>query len=650
MTSSNGRRCFNVTGWTMAVMLAISAARGMVRADDETPIARTPPRLSLIQGEVSFWRPNATDWERASVNLALAPGDQLYSAENSRLELQIGARAFVRGDGDTQLGVVNQEPDYLQLKLTNGRMIVDLRQLDRGHTVEVDTPAAAFTLDQVGFYRIDVDKDRTRFITRRGGQAKVTPSGGQAIEIEPNEEVVIEGTGTPRVATNRATPVDNWDRWNYDRTDQILAADSERYVPAGMYGTYDLDRYGSWRVVPTYGRVWVPASVAPGWAPYSTGRWIYDPYYGWTWVDDAPWGWAPYHYGRWVYTDSYWAWAPGPIAVAVPPVYAPALVAFFTPVAGVSVGVGVPYVSWVALGWGEPLYPWWGPTFFIGYPWWGGWCGPHHDHDDHHHHDGDHHGGHDHYYQNVGVHNAVVTARREQFHGGGFTRVANTPMHAMQPVHGALPIAPNAARAGAWSVRPPAALVSKPVTTARPAGGGPVLSSRVGSTGPVPSFAGRGHAYDVAPRAATQLFGNRPPAMQPPAPPRAGQHVFQPMANQPRFTTGSLPRGTFSAPAVSQPRNDRPTGAGRVASNAPVAPPPPRAAHGSFSSPGPSRFGAGAPSAVPPRSPGSVASSRAPAPYHAVPAGPARAGVPHFAGGPRGAAHSGFHGGARGGR
>ena len=102
---------------------------------------------------------------------------------------------------------------------------------------------------------------------------------------------------------------------------------SARYVSSDVYGARDLDRYGSWRVVPNYGSVWVPAGVATTWAPYTTGSWILDPYYGWTWVDTAPWGWAPYHYGRWVYVNGFWAWAPGPVVVR--PAYAPALVAFY---------------------------------------------------------------------------------------------------------------------------------------------------------------------------------------------------------------------------------------------------------------------------------------------------------------------------------
>ena len=119
--------------------------------------------------------------------------------------------------------------------------------------------------------------------------------------------------------------LDAWDRWNYARTDALLDAVSARYVAAGVYGVDDLDHHGTWRVVPTYGAVWVPDSVPTGWVPYSTGRWILDPFYGWTWVDTAPWGWAPFHHGRWVHVDRVWAWAPGPIVAR--PVFAPALVA-----------------------------------------------------------------------------------------------------------------------------------------------------------------------------------------------------------------------------------------------------------------------------------------------------------------------------------
>ncbi|MGH7535248.1 MAG: DUF6600 domain-containing protein, partial [Gemmatimonadales bacterium] len=341
--------------------------------DESAAIGRTPPRLSYVDGQVSFWRPGAQDWAQAQVNTPLAPNDQVATGSPGTLELQIGGRAFVRAWANTRLGLENQEPDFVQFKVTAGHASFDLRTLEPGRTVEVDTPNAAFTIEHPGYYRVDVSAERTSFITRRGGRATVTPATGQAAAITPSEEVVVEGSASPRVASYVAPQLDDWDRWNYARTDRLLDAVSVRYVSTGMYGVSDLDQHGNWRVAPDYGPIWVPTAVPAGWVPYTTGAWTLDPYYAWTWVDAAPWGWAPYHHGRWVFVDRVWAWAPGPVLVR--PVYAPALVAFLG-APGLRVSIGGPVVGWVPLGWGEPLVPWWGPVGFVRTAWWGGWGGP----------------------------------------------------------------------------------------------------------------------------------------------------------------------------------------------------------------------------------------------------------------------------------
>jgi uncharacterized protein DUF6600 len=437
--------------------------------DTASTIGRTPPRLSYVDGEVSFWRPGAADWAPAQINTALVPGDETYTGNRGNLELQVGARAFVRGWGDTQLGLVNQEPDFLQLKVTAGHVSLDLRSVEPGHTVEIDTPAAAFTIDAPGYYRVDVSPERTTFITRRSGRATMTPAGGQAVAIAPSEEIVLESAPAPSIQSFVAPALDVWDTWNYTRTEELIDSMSARYVPAGVYGVDDLDHYGAWRVVPTYGPVWVPSAVATDWTPYSTGHWVADPYYGWTWVDDAPWGWAPYHHGRWVNVDGYWAWAPGPIVAR--PVYAPALVAFFG-APGVRVTVGAPFVSWVALGWGEPLVPWWGSERFVGHASWAGWGGPRivnnvvinrttvvdvrnvtv--------------------YKNAGVRNAVVAVRADAFGRRAVheARVTEVDVRRLEPIHGRLRVTPDASSFVAGSgaaVKPPTQIQQRQVVATR---------------------------------------------------------------------------------------------------------------------------------------------------------------------------------------
>jgi len=431
----------------------------------------TPPRLSLIEGQVSFWRPGATDWTAASLNTPLAPGDALYVGENGNLELQIGSQAYVRAGEQTQLSLVNRERRYLQFRIADGQASIDLRTLPAGLTVEVDTPNAAFTINSVGYYRLNVDKDTTLFITRRGGRATVIPVGGQAFSVAPAAELIVEGTSPPIVETYAAPELDAWDGWNYARTDHLVDSPSRRYLPPDVYSADTLDHHGDWRVVPDYGAVWVPAGLASDWTPYSTGHWIWDPFYGWTWIDDAPWGWAPFHYGRWVYLNGFWGWTPGTTVAQT--AYSPALVAFFNSHDGASIGIGagVPVLSWVALSWGEPVIPWWGRHGFKGKPWWGGWGGPR-------------------VVNNVVIHRdavvkvssitfrntrvakGMVAVRHDRFEHGRERPMSFSVSERQRftPVAGDLPVKPTAASltiGAATSVRPPQEVLTRPAVTLR---------------------------------------------------------------------------------------------------------------------------------------------------------------------------------------
>ena len=498
------------------VLVVALLMAGIPVAQAQTPEAAPdpgamPPRLSYLDGQVSFWRPGALDWGPAQENMALAPGDELYTGHPGNVELQAGPRTFVRAWGDTQLGLANQTADFLQLKVTTGYVALDVRDLPPGHVIEVDTPHAAFTIDRAGYYRADVAAERTSFITRRAGQATVTAPGAAAIAVAPSEEVVVAPGAAPIVQSFIAPEPDQWDRWNSARTDELLDSVSARYVPAGVYGVDDLDHNGDWRVVPTYGAVWVPRVGVAGWAPYTTGRWVWDPRFGWTWVDTAVWGWAPYHHGRWVNLDGMWAWAPGPIVAR--PVYAPALVAFFS-APGVRVSVGAPFVSWVALGWGEPVVPWWGRSGFVGRPAWMGWGGPRivnnvvvnrttvvNVNDIR-------------VYRNASVQRAVVAVQADRFGRARVqeARVTEVDVRRLEPVRGPLRITHDAASlmpATGPAVRPPEATLSRSVVATRPLPRRERMTPEAGRAGTPPTTPAA--RIVPSPRAAVSPFRRRRP-------------------------------------------------------------------------------------------------------------------------------------------
>src|SRR5262249_32167327 len=130
------RRLF-ATSLALVLALGGAASAGARTRDQES--GATPPRLSFIDGEVSFWRPGADDWAPAQVNTPLAEGDSLYTGDGGNLELQVGPRGFVRAGSGTEIGLESLDTDLVQFKVTAGHAAVDARTLPRGQALEVDT-------------------------------------------------------------------------------------------------------------------------------------------------------------------------------------------------------------------------------------------------------------------------------------------------------------------------------------------------------------------------------------------------------------------------------------------------------------------------------------------------------------------------------
>jgi hypothetical protein len=532
----------------------------------------TPARLSYLYGEVSFWRPGAQEWTPAKVNMPLAPGDLLYTGPGGNIEIQVGPRAFVRASEGTHLGLDNQEPDFVQFRVTAGHAALDVRELAAGHTVELDTPHGAFTVERPGYYHAEVTQESTAFDTHRGGSATATPAGGAATPVAANQQVVITGTDSPRVEMAAAPPLSAWDRWNYQRTDYLLQPATTHYVSPAVYGGEALNQHGDWRTVETYGAVWVPATVPVGWVPYSTGRWIWDPRFGWTWLDDAPWGWAPYHYGRWVFVGNYWAWAPGPVVVR--PVYAPALVVFLG--GGVAVSVGRP-LYWAPLGWGEPVIPWWGRPGFVGVAWWGGWGGPRVVNNVVVNRTTNINVTNITVYRNVHVTNAVVGVPAERFGQGQVqpTRINQAQVQELTPVRGALAVRPVAASvqpATGVAAQPPAAIQARPVVATRaPRDLRPALQAQGLATTPAVAPAAPPRLVpsprSVSPSANTAVAPEGRPARTPRTVPGiAGQTVPGPVEKKSSAAEQASPPPSPGSPKAAPPqprdttRSDSPSG------------------------------------------------------------------------------------------
>jgi hypothetical protein len=344
-----------VRQFTMVALVLAASARFLAAQDPPGRVAR----LNYREGDVSFQPTGVDDWADARINRPLTTGDKIWVGDRGRAELHVGSMALRLGER-SDFEFLNLDDQTVQIRLSEGTLLVRLRAIAPDQLLEIDTPNLAFTVRQPGIYRIDADPEvQTTFVTVRDGEGEVT-GDGQSFPIYARQRVAVRGGDQLEYNLTSAAGGDAFDEWCSARDRREDQSQSARYVSREVPGYEDLDQYGSWVSEPEYGQVWIPASVSAGWAPYHDGHWAWIAPWGWTWVDDAPWGFAPYHYGRWASFGGRWGWIPGPYQVA--PTYAPAIVAWVGGGGGSGFSLAfssgtAPAVGWFPLGPREPYYP-----------------------------------------------------------------------------------------------------------------------------------------------------------------------------------------------------------------------------------------------------------------------------------------------------
>jgi hypothetical protein len=427
-----------LTSLAAAVVLAliVPLATPVVASADDDATTGAPAgvaRIDGIAGDVAIQRGDATDALAAVANAPILGGDYVTTGPGARAEVAFDGRAAVRLGENVQVRFARIDPQNRDAQLAAGT--IDLRLFgDADGQSSIDTPSITIEPRSAGSYRVSVDDNGETAVTVRSGHADiVTPQGTQPLEA--GTTLLADGpAANPKLQTTAALAFDAFDDYNADQDRSYTVAQSEApYVNTNIQGVADLSAAGSWVPDGSYGNVWIPANVAPDWAPYRDGSWVWEDGYGWTWVAAEPWGWAPYHYGRWYFSAAYhhWAWFP-PAPGRVAPAWSPALVGFVGfNVGAVSVGFG--NIGWVPLAPYEAFHPWWGPrgattVVSVNATFGNASVG----------------------YRNLQVNGAMTSVTRGNFQAGRFDHpyvASAAQVRSLQatPLQGALPIVPSAA-------------------------------------------------------------------------------------------------------------------------------------------------------------------------------------------------------------
>jgi len=231
----------------MFLGLTISAT-GQVRM----PPGRAPERAAILQymsGEVSV-APSATNqWTAARLNQPLTPSEYLWTATNSRAEINVGG-GFIRMNSEASLTLVALNPGNVQFSVNQGEVSLTVFRLPPGEIYEIDTPNATLTVTKTGVYSVEVKpaEEKTLVTTRKG--SIVATGRGPAVTINSGQQVSFLNGNSLQHTAQKALAPDGFEDWASVR-DKRLGASRPPFGVVLGYGPYP------------YGAVAVPGPPPP---------------------------------------------------------------------------------------------------------------------------------------------------------------------------------------------------------------------------------------------------------------------------------------------------------------------------------------------------------------------------------------------------
>ena len=303
-------------------------------------------RVSLVEGDVTYQRSDVDRWVDLSINTPILEGDRIWAGRDGRVEVEFEDGSTVRLAENTS-AEFSRLGDYsdsgpVQIRLIRGTCSFSINS--QAGPFVVETAMLTAVVQQSANFRVDADTDGSSRFVLFDGKAEVQCQAADLL-LGSGETFRLLSDDPDRYYLGTDYQRDEWDQWNSMRNDYLTRLGRERASEEELpWNDGDLNNYGIWYDVPTYGRVWRPHCDTE-WAPFRAGRWSWYDSFGWTWISYEPWGWLPYHYGRWAFVDDVgWCWVAG----GVRDPWCPGAV-------GWAMGPG--WVAWCPLAPNEAWYP-----------------------------------------------------------------------------------------------------------------------------------------------------------------------------------------------------------------------------------------------------------------------------------------------------
>jgi hypothetical protein len=271
-------------------------------------------RITFIEGQLLRYVYDEKDWVATVKDAPFGLDDAVYSSDTGKAEFKLSNGVWARTGSDSQIQLMALREDVTEIDVASGT--VRFYNKSQKAVVKATTPYGYVLAKPGCAFDLYVGDESTEVISLDGAVDFVLAEGESRYVVKAGGASIISDG---KLAAEGDGQVDaGWDEWNLKReefwTQRVqVKGESVDYLPFELRDdAYDLDQNGKWEQVRyegRYARLWRPTAVAPGWQPFTDGRWTVW-YEDNVWIPEEPFGYVTHHYGNWVLVNSTWYWAP----------------------------------------------------------------------------------------------------------------------------------------------------------------------------------------------------------------------------------------------------------------------------------------------------------------------------------------------------
>jgi hypothetical protein len=261
--------------------------------------------VNLVAGQAILKKRGESGGLPLTSSVDLGAGDVVETGQNGSVEILLAPGSYFRVGTSSAVEMLDTSLDHVRLRVESGSAIAEITTDAKNSSTEIRTPHGNIVLTKRGLYRVNVERDATELLVRKG-EVRVAGANGE-IKVKKNEVLTMSASGR-LTAQNKSSfdknAQDAFDTWSRERAQTLVAFNRglgngevetalHNFLSSNTYWSSRYAPYGLWVYDSTFGyRTFLPFSSGWG-SPYGFGYraslgWPYGYYYPGQRIYDRP--------------------------------------------------------------------------------------------------------------------------------------------------------------------------------------------------------------------------------------------------------------------------------------------------------------------------------------------------------------------------